>query len=480
MTLRRRLARAAAWAAAATWGRITIAFATFVVLAKLLGPEVLGLGAMIASVLALLEVFLGIGILESIVQRSELEPGHANSMFWVLLGASLSLTLLAIVAAPWIAAYFSQPIVAELIPWAMLTPCFWAATGVPDAILRRDLRFRPLAAASAAAEIGGSAVGVSMALAGFGVWSLVGLQVANAGIRSLVTWRAAGWVPTGLPTRRHLRELTGFNASLAASRLFVHLERSLPALIVGPTLGSAALGNFSIARRFVQLLAELVMSPLQAIALPAFARLDGQGERIRELLSTATRVSGATALPVFTGVLLTAPDFVPAFLGAQWNEAVLPLQILCLLGIRLSSSWFNHALIRGLGYPQLHTLVAALTAVLGAGLMLAGVRFGTSGVALAAVAAGYATWPVGAYAVRRLAGVGLRTQLAPFLAPAAATACMALAVLLWQLALPSPANVVWKLVSVVLVGVLSYGGAMLLLGPATVRELARMAAELRR
>jgi len=452
---------------------------TFVALAKLLGPELLGLGAMIGSVLAILEVFLGIGVLESIVQRSELEPGHANSMFWVLLGASLALALLAILAAPWIAAYFAEPILAELVPFAMLAPCFWAAAGVPDAILRRDLRFRPLAAASATAEIGGSAVGLAMAVAGAGVWSLVGLQVANAALRAVVTWRAAHWVPTGAPSRRHLQELMRFNASLVVSRLFMQLERSLPALIVGPILGSAALGNYAIARRFVQLLAELVMSPLQAVALPAFARLSGQTERIRELLTTATRVSGAIALPVFVGVMLTAGDFVPAFLGPEWTDAVVPLQILSLLGIRLSSSWFNHALIRGLGYPHVYSLVAALTTVLSAVLMLAGARFGTRGVALAAVAAGYATWPVAAYAVKRLAGVDLRTQLAPFVAPAAAALCMACAVLLWQRYLPFSTSAPWKLASVVAVGVLAYAGALLWLAPVTVREIATIVGELR-
>jgi PST family polysaccharide transporter len=479
LTLRRRLARAAAWSAAGTWSRITISFGTFVALAKLLGPEILGLGTMVASVVALLEVFLGIGILESIIQRGQLEPGHTNSMFWVLQAASLLLVLLTCLAAPGVAAYYGEPVLAELIPWAMLTPYLWAWAGVPDAILRRNLRFRPLAAAAICAEIAGSAVGISMAVAGYGVWSLIGLQVANAGARALVTWHAAGWVPNGLPSRRHVSELMGFNLSLITSRLFLLLERSLPALIVGPTLGSAALGNYSIARRFVQLLAELVMSPLQAVAVPAFAHLGAQTERVRELLSTTTRLSGAIALPVFGGVLLTAAEFVPALLGAQWIGAVAPLQILSLLGIRLSSSWFNHALIRGLGYPQLHSLVTALTAGLGAILMLAAVRFGTSGVAVAAVVASYATWPLGAYAVRRLAGVAIREQLAPFLAPAAATLGMACAVTLWQQVLPPSVSVFWKLASSVAVGILGYGLAMLWLATGTLREIARMAGELR-
>ncbi len=480
MKLRRRVALGAAWATVATWSGIGISLATFAVLAKLLGPEIYGIAAMVASVIGLLEVFLGIGILESIVQRRTLEPGHANSMFWLAQGVSLVLVLLAVLLAPSVASYYEQPILTELIPWATLAPYFWASAGVPDAMLRRTLRFRPLAIASTSAEIGGSAVGIAMAVAGYGVWSLIGLQVANAAIRAAVLWRAAGWLPTGLASRRHLSDLMGFNASVVLARLFLFAERSLPALIIGPALGSAALGYFSIAGRFMQLMSELVMSPLQAVALPAFARLEGQVQPIRELLLTTTRMSSAMALPLFGGVMLTAPDFVPAFLGAPWSGAVAPLQILSLLGIRLSSSWFNHALIRGLGYPHVHTLVTGLTTALGAILILAAVPFGIGAVAAAMVAAGYAVWPVAAHAVRRLADIDLRTQLAPFAAPTAATLCMACAVLVWQRYLPPSVGIEWRLASEIAIGGLVYGGAMLWLGAGTVREAVKMAGELRR
>ena len=114
------------------------------------------------------------------------------------------------------------------------------------AILQRKLAFDKLAARSLAAAMVGGVVGVSMAFAGFGVWSLVGQNLAIALVGAIVLWRASDWRPGFGLSKRHYRDLFGFGVPVLGTSILRASVRRSDDFLIGYFLGPTSLGYYTI------------------------------------------------------------------------------------------------------------------------------------------------------------------------------------------------------------------------------------------
>ena len=98
---------------------------------------------------------------------------RSSNRNWLTLGgAAVLMLVLAALARP-LAGWLGQPMLAPLA-WAATPLVLMAALNlVPQALMQRQMRFRPLAARAMAGTLAGALVGVGLAAAGAGVWSLV-------------------------------------------------------------------------------------------------------------------------------------------------------------------------------------------------------------------------------------------------------------------------------------------------------------------
>ncbi len=153
-------------------------------MARLLDAEVFGLVAMALIVVGFAEVLIRQSITVALIQRQQLEPGHSDAAFWSLLALAAGLTLGIVALADLVAQVYAISQVADLLRWLSPTLLLVALSAVPVAILRRKLQFRLLAVRTTLGVIAGGAVGITMAVMGYGVWSLVGQRLAQSLNRS--------------------------------------------------------------------------------------------------------------------------------------------------------------------------------------------------------------------------------------------------------------------------------------------------------
>ncbi len=86
--------------------------------------------------------------------------------------AGLAATAAQFLGAGALAAIFGQPAVAPILRALSPLLLLSALQAVPAALFKREMNFRALFAASASGSLLGGVLGVAMAFAGFGVWSL--------------------------------------------------------------------------------------------------------------------------------------------------------------------------------------------------------------------------------------------------------------------------------------------------------------------
>ena len=450
------LGGAVAWAAASTWVRLGVNFVIFALLARLLGPEAFGLVGMVVVVVTFGEVLVGNAPLESLVQRETLEPGHIDSMFWTLVVLGLGLTAAMMAASPLIALGFGQPALTALAVGAAPILFLRSMAALPEGLLRRTLRFRALAVSTALAVVAGGIVGIALAFSGFGPWSLIGSQIANATVHLAASWIAAGYRPRGQQSWRHFNDLRGYNLAVLGTRILGYANTAVPRIAIGVVLGPVALGYFALADRLVDLARTATTRPLSTVGLPAFARVQRNRARVGEMFKAALGLAAVIGFPAFAGLALVAPDLIPLVFGERWVDVVPVLQVLALFGLRATISSFNGTVLRGLGRPEWQFLTIGAGLVIGTVLTLALVGDGVAAVAVAIVLRSVATWPLGSYLVWRLTGISIARQLARLALPAAACIAMVGCVWLTRVLLADSAMPV-RLAFSIAVGIAAYG-----------------------
>jgi PST family polysaccharide transporter len=417
MSIREKAIQGVLWSALQNWGSQVGSLLVFFLLARLLTPEAFGLVAMANIFLAFMQIFLQQGFAQSLIQRQDLEPDHIDTAFWTNLAIGACLTGFGLIAAGWVAAQFQQPQLVPILQVLSLLFLITACGNVQQALLERAFNFRATATRALAATLVGGVAGIGLALTGFGVWSLVGQQVIQELIGTLVLWQASDWRPRFKVSLPHFWQLFHFGMPILGFNFLNFLNSRADDLLIGYFLGAAPLGYYSIAYRILGVMQQLLVQTSQQIALPTFSRLQSDLEQFRQAFYTATQLTSLIAFPAFLGVLALAPELVVMLFGEQWIPSIPVLQVLSLAGIFQSISFFKSSVFMAMGKPSWSLWLSLLTVVLNLIGFSIAVRWDIVAVAAAFVIRGYLVFPIGQWAVSRLIHVPVLTYIKQFTAP---------------------------------------------------------------
>ena len=179
------------WISVARIASEVIAFASMVVLARLIGPTGFGQFAIAIVVREIALTMTGEGIGTALVQRTTVERKHLEA------GMFLSISLAVLLGA---AAYLSAPLIfapifgdgaAALVQ--LSTPMFLIAgvAAVPLAMLQRQLDFKLISIFQVASGLAGAIASLALAFAGLEGAALVLGVTAGSATSMLLAWFAA-------------------------------------------------------------------------------------------------------------------------------------------------------------------------------------------------------------------------------------------------------------------------------------------------
>ena len=458
----RRIVDSAVWTAAETWGRQAAMFAVFIVLARLLGAEAFGLAALAMVAPVILAVPVTHGIPDALIQRPDIDPLHFDSAFWLLAALGLALSATIWTSAGMIAAVFRQPLLADLIRWTSIIVAVQSLSAVPGAVLKRQLNFRLFALRTAIATGIAGAVGIVMAIADFGVWSLVVMQIVRAAIEAAVLLVCGEWRPRLRYSYSHCRELFRFAGPLIIQSLWTFVNDEIPKVVLGMFIGPIAVGIYAFARRPLELLTQGFLGPVIAVAMPAVSRVQDSPIKIDRFFDTSVRLAGFAGFPVFVGFAAIAPVAIPFVFGTQWTDAVISVQILMLLGLLRTVDSLCGLTILALGHSGLILKLNMTYTVLATILLLIAAQFSIEATMIALVASNTLLVPIFLHFARRLAQVDVVRPLRLFPSLAAVSVVMFVAVYAWQLYAPAALPEAAVIVCAVLFGAAIYGAGTLL------------------
>jgi len=346
-----------------------------------------------------------------LIQQKKLDRSAQTATFLLELSIALLFCVGLVLCSELIAAGFDEPVVATLIIALCPLLIFHAALSVPMAQLRRNLQFKAIALLNAVSVFISVVVGVALALLDYGYWALVAMQVVQPASKMVGAFIASSWRPTAKPSWTSLKPLVHFNVQTIALKVLRAIIASLPRALIGSVLGAAALGVFDVSRRFFQRISGLLMQPLTNVTLPVASKLQTDPEGMREWHSFSSALITALAYPLYIGLAAVLPVAVPLVFGEKWLDAILPMQLMMLIGVRNATAIFNGGILRGLGKPELTTLIALTTLAISCLLLPPVVSFGVPALVGALLFGSIASWLVGTYFVDREIGTGIARQV---------------------------------------------------------------------
>lgn len=465
MNIRQKAVKGVFWSVIQHWGSQTISFVVFSLLARLLDPEGFGLVALASVFIAFMEIVLDQGLSQAIIQRQELDPEHLDTAFWANLTVGILLTTFSMTFAEPVAMLFNHPQLTPILRWLSLSFLFNALSCIQQAIFHRQLAFKFVAMRSLFATLGAGIVGVIMALAGFGVWSLVGQKLTGAVVGALVLWGASDWRPKFHVSVKHFRELFAFGISQMGFNIVNFFNRRSDDFLIGYFLGPVALGYYTIAYRVLLVMTQLLITVTSQVALPTFSKLQAEPERLQRAFYTVTQLTSLVAFPTFVGVAVLAPEVVQVLFGSQWQPSVPVMQVLAFIGILHSMFNFNSTVMMAKGKPSWRLGVNCLNAVVNVIAFAMVTRWGIVAVASAYVIGGYLTFPISIYLVRKLIPLQLITYLRQYTIPIAGTLVMAITILGVKHFLSNLINTPTSLAVYITIGAVTYAIVIFLIAP---------------
>jgi O-antigen/teichoic acid export membrane protein len=353
-----------------------------VALARLLTPADFGLVAMVTAVSELATPFADFGLSQATIQRKEISHAQVSTLFWINVAIGLVLMLVMAALGPVLARFYGEPRLKDITALMSLTFLMAGVRAQPEALLKRQMRFSPLAIRNVASL--GLSVFVAIALAwrGAGYWAIVSTPLTANFTSMALSWFMVKWRP-GLPHfSKEVRSMVAFGGNVVASFLIFGVHRNADNVLIGWYWGAGPLGLYSRAYSLLMLPVRQLNAPIASVAIPAFSKIQSDPERFARYYLRAVSLIVWISAPLFAFLFVGAEPVIKLALGDQWRGAAPVFQILAIsaLGQLLLQSTVWLLVSRGESERLLKLLLLISPVIIGSFLL--GLPFGIKGVAL--------------------------------------------------------------------------------------------------
>lgn len=363
-------------------GQLITWTATFMVV-RLLAPSDYGLVAMCDVVFTFFGLMSGWGFASALIQAESLDRQRIRQVFGLLILMNFTLAAAQFALAPLAAAYFRQPMVADLLRVQAALYLLMPFIALPQNLLARRLDFKRQGQVTLLGALAGAATALSCAYAGLGVWTLIFAPAAIWVTRAIgMSVAARLWI---WPSFRFAGagKLMSFGGAMVAIQFLWFAQSQADIFIAGRVLPAHDLGLYTTALFLTQIVASKFVPPLNDVAYAAYSKMQGERETMQWAFLKSIRLIMLVAMPFYFGLAVTAEPLVYTMLGEQWLEIRGLVSILAFAMPLLTLQILFAPATNALGQPG----IAVRTGIAGALLLplafLVGINWGVQGLAWA-------------------------------------------------------------------------------------------------
>ena len=322
-----------------------INFLVSLILARLLGPDVYGIIAVALIFVALSNVLIDGGFSNSLIRRKVVSSEDYNTVFVINVSIAVFIYGLFFLLAPFIASFYSNAQLTEVIRYICITVIIGSFSIVPKVWLTRNLDFKRQAIASILSSTLGAGVGIMLVFANWGIWALVAQQLVRQSVYTIILLLIVPQRPRFSYSSASATNLFGYGSRILLSGIIDSLYNNLYLFIIGKMFSPRQLGLYSRSEQF---------SSLISVNLPIFTKhLSNSLSSLQQFYIRLTHNVVFLSLVIMLSICAVANNLILVILGNAWVESTLYLRILCFSALFQPLIIINQNILQVFGYSQL-------------------------------------------------------------------------------------------------------------------------------
>lgn len=328
-SLKRTTFKGVLWSSVERFSVQGVQFLVMLIIARVLDPKDFGLVGMLAIFLAVAQSLIDSGFTQALIRKQHRSEVDNSTVFYFNIVISLILYLILFSIAPWVADFYNEPQLTDLMRVLCLIIIINSFAVVQRAIYTAAIDFKTQAKASFIAAVISGVIGIYFAISGYGVWTLVWQQLINAGINTLLLWIYSSWYPKWQYSWQSFRELFSFGSKLLVSGLLDTIYNNMYALVIGKVFSATTLGYYSQADRFTKLPSSNITGILQRVTYPVLCSIQDDDDRLRKDYRQLLRLSAFIIFPLMCLLAGVAYPLVELLIGEKWRFAATLIIPIC-------------------------------------------------------------------------------------------------------------------------------------------------------
>lgn len=374
----RSIGRNALWSMLSHTSGQVLALAVFLVTARFIDKEAFGVMAVCMVAVEFFRQIVIESVGHSLAAHKNPEKDDYNAGFFLIIsGSILSAAIMFLLAHP-VAVFLKDPAIEPALRLTCFVLMAMGLSRTHETWLARNMKFRILALRSIFAYVIGGAVGIYMAVNGYGLLSLIVQQILTSVLSMVLLWVSSQWRPNFQYKADKIKPLFAYSKHVSLNAFTGVLGAQSDTFFATYYLGTAATGVYNAAKRIILAIQMMTTSGINTVALPLFANTANDLESLRTMYIKATGLTAFIIVPLYFGLMVLAPDFISLVLGDKWSDAAPILSVLCLTALLASLDQYNWNIRMVMGKPQWQTVLTALNAVANVMLLVGIARYGLS------------------------------------------------------------------------------------------------------
>ncbi len=382
MGLKEKTIKSLGWSFGARIFRQGVSFVITVILARLLTPDDFGLVGMVTVFTGFATIFGELGLSAALIQKQDIDDNHYSSAFWLNIASGILLTLILIGLSPFIAKFYNKPQLQPIIAVLSLNYIISSLSIVQGAIYKKEMNFKILSLSESISVVVSGVVGISLALRGYGVWSLVFQMTTFTFVNTIFLWFFSSWKPKFVFSLEAIKDIFNFSANVTGFNIVNYFARNMDYLLIGKFLGSEALGFYTLAYKLMMYPLQNITRVISSIMFPAFSSIQNDLKKVRNVYLKMIKAISLITFPMMFGLFAVAPEFINIVYGPKWEPVVLLIRILCVCGMVQSITSPVGNIILSQGKSGLYLKLGILGSIIVVPAVVLGLKWGIWGVAL--------------------------------------------------------------------------------------------------
>lgn len=369
------------WTFAQQFSVQLINFIVQIILARLLMPKDFGLIAMLIVFISIGQKLMDGGMTSSLIRTKNPDQLDYSTVFITNFIVSVGIYLIIFFIAPYVASFYNQIVLKDILRVYALSFVINSFVAVPIAKLTKEMNFKTQMKMQVPSTIIGALVGIIMAYMGYGVWSLVWLNIIQTLVFAIQNWLFIKWRPSLVFNKRRFRYHFNFGYKMTLSGLLDSVYNDAYRIVIGKFFSPASVGYFNQAETMRSFPVNQLATVMGKVTFPMFANIKDD-KQLKSVYKKTMKLVFFIVVPMMLILVVTGKELFIFLFGDKWLPAVPYFQILAFASVVKPLTTYNLNILKVKGRSDLFLKLEVYKKIIGVIAIILAIPYGIMGLVI--------------------------------------------------------------------------------------------------